>query len=113
MLASEVLGADLRTIAYKEAGLVYHWYEGVVLMFTTLTGGAETVLTERLGKTTLNTLQQTLTVYSLVRVAEISQTVLFRETLTHSLLTSKHKTYFRRTPCLDLFFANAMHENYI
>ena len=31
-----------------------YWYVGVVVTFTTLTGGTETVLTERLDKTTLN-----------------------------------------------------------
>ena len=42
-----------------------YWYVGVVVTFTTLTGGTETVLTERLDKTTLNTLQRTLTAHSL------------------------------------------------
>ena len=40
-------------------------YVDVVVTFTTLTGGTETVLTERLGKTTLNTLRGILTAHSL------------------------------------------------
>ena len=62
VLTLEVLETVLRTIACKEAGSVY-WYVGVVVTFRTLTGGAETVLTERLDKTTLNTLQRTLTAH--------------------------------------------------
>ena len=50
-----MLKTDLGTTACLEVGLVY-WYMDVVITFTTLTGGTETVLTERLGKTTLNTL---------------------------------------------------------
>ena len=38
-----------------------YWYVGVVVACTTLTGGTETVLTERLDKATLNTLRRTLT----------------------------------------------------
>ena len=48
-----------------------HWYESVVQAFATLTGGTDNVLTEKIGKTTLNTLRQTMTVHSLIRVAEI------------------------------------------
>ena len=55
VLTWEVLRASLCAIACLEARLVY-WYVGVVVTFTTLTGGTETVLTERLEKTTLNTL---------------------------------------------------------
>ena len=50
-----------------------HWYVGVVVTFTTLTGGTETVLTKRLDKTTLNTLRLTLTVHSLKWVKEVLQ----------------------------------------
>ena len=55
----EVLKTGLCTIACFEAGFVY-WYVGVIVTFTILTGGTETVLIERLDKTTLNTLQWTL-----------------------------------------------------
>ena len=46
-------------MACLEAGFLY-WYVGVFIAFTTLTGGTETVLTERPDKITLNTLQRTL-----------------------------------------------------
>ena len=52
-------------------------YVGVVVTFTTLT---ETVLTERLDKTTLNTLRQTLRAHSLKWVTEAFQIVWFTET---------------------------------
>ena len=42
-----------------------YWYVFVVVTCTTLTGGTETVLTERLDKATLNTLRRTLTADSL------------------------------------------------
>ena len=52
VLTSEVLKTGWRTIACLEAGFLY-WHVGVVVTFTTLTGGTEFVLTERLDKTTL------------------------------------------------------------
>ena len=60
----EVLKTDLRKIACLEAGFVY-WYVGLVVTFTTLTGGTENVMTERLDKSTLNTLRRTLIAHSL------------------------------------------------
>ena len=60
----EVLKTGLRTIACSEAGFVY-WYVRLVVTFTTLTGGTETVLTERFYKTILDTLRWTLTVHLL------------------------------------------------
>ena len=51
-------------IEVTTAGVVY-WYVDVVVTFATLTGGTETILTERLDKTTLNTLRRTLTAHSL------------------------------------------------
>ena len=62
VLTWEVLKTGLRIITCLEAGFVY-WYVGEVVTFTTLTSGAETVLTERLDKTTLNTLRRTLTAH--------------------------------------------------
>ena len=56
----------------------------MVVTFTTLAGGAETVLTKRLDKTPLNTLRWTLTGYSLKWVTEAWQTVWFIEASTHS-----------------------------
>ena len=56
VLTSEVLKTDLHITACLEAGLV-HWYVGVVVMFATLKGRTENVLTGRLGKTTLTTLR--------------------------------------------------------
>ena len=47
-----------------DAGSV-NWYVDKVVAFTTSTGGTETVLTERLGKATLNTLRRTMTAHSL------------------------------------------------
>ena len=70
------------------------------------------MLTERLGKTTLNTSQQTLTVHSLIRVAEVLQIVLFRETWIQLFLTSWHKTYSRRRFYVDLCFTKVGHESY-
>ena len=81
----EVLKTGLRTVACLEAGFVY-WYVGVVVTFTTLTGGTETVLTKRLDKTTLNTLRLTLTVHSLKWVKEVLQILWFTETWTHSFV---------------------------
>ena len=52
VLTWEVLETGLCTIACLEARFV-HWYVGVVVTFTTLTG-TETILTEWLDKTTLN-----------------------------------------------------------
>ena len=90
VLTWEVLKTGLRTIAYLEAGIVY-WYVGVVVTFTTLTGGTETVLTERHDKTTLNTLRRTLTAHSLKWVTEALQIVWFTETWTHSFLAPKEE----------------------
>ena len=73
VLTWEILKTGLRTIACLEAGIVY-WYVGVVVTFTTLTGGTKTVLTERLDLITLNTLRLTLTAHSLKRVTERSFT---------------------------------------
>ena len=56
VLTSEVLNTDLHITACLEAGVVY-WYVGAVVMFATLKGRTENVLTERLGKTTLTTLR--------------------------------------------------------
>ena len=53
-------------------------------MGTTLTGGTETVLTERPDKSTLNISQGKLTGYSLKWVSEASQNVWFTETWAHS-----------------------------
>ena len=86
----EVLKTGLHTIACLEAGFVY-WYVGVVVTFTTLTGGTETVLTERLDKTTLNTLHRTLTAHSLKWVTQALQIVWFTETLTHSFPASREE----------------------
>ena len=47
-----------------EAGFMY-WYVGVVVTFTPSTGGTKTVLTERIEKTTLISLQPALTAHSL------------------------------------------------
>ena len=87
----EVLKTGLRTITCLEAGFVY-WYVGVVVTFTTLTGGTETVLTERLDKTTLNTLRRTLTAHSLKWVTEALQIVWFTETGTHSFLAPREES---------------------
>ena len=51
-------------MAYLEAGFLY-WYVSVVVTFTTLTDGTETVLTKRFDKTNLSTLQRTLAAHSL------------------------------------------------
>ena len=74
VLTWEILKTGSRTIAYSEAWLVY-WYVGVVVTFTTLTGGTETVLTERLDKTMLNTLRWRLSAHSLKWVTEALQIV--------------------------------------
>ena len=86
----KVIKTGLHTIACIEAGFVY-WYVGVVVTFTTLTGGTETVLTERLDKTTLNTLRQTLTAHSLKWVTEALQIAWFAETWTHSFLAPREE----------------------
>ena len=52
-----------------------YWYVGVVVTFTTLTGAIETALTERLDKTTLNTLRRKLTAHSHKGVIAALQTV--------------------------------------
>ena len=83
VLTWEELKTSLRKIACLEAGLMY-WYVGVVVTFTTLTGGTETVLTEKLNKTTLINLQRTLTAHSQKWVTEVLQIVWFTETWTHS-----------------------------
>ena len=70
VITLELLKTGLRTITCIGAGFVY-WYVGVVVTFTTLTGGKETTLIERLDKTTLNTLWRTLTVHSLKWVTGI------------------------------------------
>ena len=62
------------TKACLEAGLMY-WYVGVVVTFTTLTGAIETALTERLDKTTLDTLRRKLTAHSQKGVIAALQTV--------------------------------------
>ena len=87
----EVLKTDLCTKACLEAGFVY-WYLDVVLTFTTLAGGTETVLIKRLDKTTLNTLRQTLTAHSLKWVTEALQIVWFTETGTHSFLAPREES---------------------
>ena len=83
----EVLKPGSRTIAYLEAGFV-NWYVGVVVTFTTLTGGTETVLTERHDKTTLTL---TLTAHSLKWVTEALQIVWFTETWAHSFLAPREE----------------------
>ena len=87
----EVLKTGLHTIACLEAGFVY-WYVGVVVTFTTLTGGTGTVLIGRHDKTTLNTLRRTLTADSLKWVAEALQIVWFTETGTHSFLAPREES---------------------
>ena len=74
VLTREILKTGSRTIAYSEAWLVY-WYVGVVVTFTTLTGGTETVLTERLDKTMLNILRWRLSAHSLKWITEALQIV--------------------------------------
>lgn len=61
----------------------------MVVTFTALTGGTEIVLTERLGKLTLNTLQQILTAHLLNRVIEVLLIVLSTETWTKSILSTR------------------------
>ena len=56
-----------------------YFYVDVVITFATLTRWTETVLTERLGKTTLFTFQQTLTIHVLSRLKDILLTVLLTE----------------------------------
>ena len=55
--------------------LKLYLYVGVVVTFTTLTGGTETLLTKRLDKTSLNTLRRILKAHSLKRVTETLQIV--------------------------------------
>ena len=68
-LTWEVLKTTLCTIKCLKVEFLY-WYVDVVVTFTTLKGGTETALTERRDKSTLNTLQQTLTAHSLTWVTE-------------------------------------------
>ena len=86
----EVLKIGLCTIACLEAEFAY-CYVGAVVTFTTLKDGTKTVLTVRLDKTTLNTLQQTLAEHSLKWVTEALQIVWFTETWTHSFLAQREE----------------------
>ena len=60
----------------------------MVVSFTALIGGTETILTERLGKIKLNTFQRTLTQHSLKSVREAIQIVLLTKTWTYSFLAT-------------------------
>ena len=76
VLTWKALKTGLRKKTCLETGFLC-WYVGVVVTFTTLT---ETALTERLDKTTLNILRQTLRAHSLKWVTEAFQIVWFTET---------------------------------
>ena len=89
VLTWEVLKTGLRTIACLEAGFVYS-YVDVFVTFTTLTGGTETVLIERLDKATLNTLRRT--AHSLKWVTVDLQIVGFTETWSHSFLVLREES---------------------
>ena len=104
----EVLKTDLCTKACLEAGFVY-WYLDVVLTFTTLAGGTETVLIKRLDKTTLNTLRQTLTAHSLKCITEALQIVWFTETWTHSFLAPREEL---ETEHLETGLMEGMYEGF-
>ena len=84
VLTWEVLETGLCTIACLEARFV-HWYVGVVVTFTTLTG-TETILIEWLVKKLWTLLWRTLTAHSLKWVTEALYTVWVTETWTHSFL---------------------------
>ena len=90
VLTWEVLKTCLRKKACLQAGSVY-WYVGVFIAFTELTGGIETVLTERLAKISLNTFKQILTAHSLKWVTEALQMVWFTETWTQSFLAPREE----------------------
>ena len=64
-------------------------YVGVVVTSTSLAGGTETVLTERLGKTTLNTSRWILTAHSVKWVTGVLQIGWFAETLNVSISTKR------------------------
>ena len=90
LLTWEILKTGLCLIACLESGFLY-WCIGVVVTFATFTSGTETVLTERLDKTTLNTLRRTLTAHWLKWVTEALQIVWFTETWTHSFLAPREE----------------------
>ena len=90
-----MLYTDLRITECLKTRSVY-WYVGMTVPFTTLTGGTETVLTERFGKTTLITLRQTLTVHLLIKKSRrFTDCIIYR--MMDTLITSTRLTFNRKS----------------